>query len=290
MKKIFAFFVAATASLSMMAQYACNSVLENRPGEVTGKENNDMYVIEWGNATGDLVNPNVGFSFQYKTTVLSSRTLYVDYKTATSGWTQLGDKLTNSTSWRALSDRKLPADATGVRFRYQGGIAGSCSFSSVVIPMNTYMSLDNAPNSLLGNVEVNQNWMSENVAVRYCDVQAIVAEITDFVSVNGAHTASCLTVTAVDGEVAEACGTYGNATYQVTGLFTAADSIKANLTLTTPCGKVQVVPVCVVVTDPIYTALPETKDAVRVEKVFRNGSLYIRRGEALYDMSGRKVK
>lgn len=290
MKKLFTLFAAAMACTSMMAQDACNTMLVNKPEKVSSVENNNMYVIEWENPTGDLVNPNVSFSFWYQTTFMASRSLYVDYKTTTADWTQLGTKIASDGNGRTINDRKLPADATGLRFRYQGGVVGSCSFASVTVPMNSYMNLDNAPDSLLGNVDVNQAWTSAAVAVRHCDVQAIVAEITDFVSVNEVHQASCLTAAAFDEEVTEACGTYGSVSYQVTGSFVAADTIKANLSLTTPCGKVQVVPVCVVVASKTPTALPEQKEAVKAAKVLRNGQLLIRREETLFDLNGRRVK
>lgn len=291
MKKLFSLFAAALCCGSLWAQEACNSALMNVPDKVNSIENNNMYVIEWDNPTGDLVNPEVGFSFWYQTTFMASRSLYIDYKTTTEDWAQLGAKIASDGNGRTITDRKLPANATGVRFRYQSGVLGSCAFSSVVIPMNTYMELNNAPDSLVDEVEATQTWTSENVAVRYCDVAAIVAEITDFVSVNEAHSVECLTVYAVNGDVENACGTFGNAEYQVRGSFTAADTIKANLSLTTPSGFVQVVPVCVVVTVPSTpTALSESIRADKATKFLENGILYMLKGDALYDMRGQRLR
>lgn len=290
MKKLFSFFAAAICCGSLWAQEACNSALMNVPDKVTGIENNNMYVIEWDNPTGDLVNPEVGFSFWYQTTFMASRSLYIDYKTTTDDWAQLGTKIASDGNGRTITDRKLPANATGVRFRYQGGVVGSCAFSSVVIPMNTYMELNNAPDSLVDEVDATQTWTSTNVAIRYCDVPAVIAEITDFVSVNEVHDASCLTVSAVNGDVESACGTFGNAEYQVSGSFTGADTIQANLSLTTATGMIQVVPVYLIVTADTPTALDESVRAEKAVKFLENGTLFLRKGNALYDMRGQRLR
>lgn len=290
MKKLFSFFAAAICCGSLWAQEACNSALMNVPDKVTGIENNNMYVIEWDNPTGDLVNPEVGFSFWYQTTFMASRSLYIDYKTTTDDWAQLGAKIASDGNGRTITDRKLPANATGVRFRYQGGVVGSCAFSSVVIPMNTYMELNNAPDSLVDEVEATQTWTSTNVAIRYCDVPAVIAEITDFVSVNEVHDASCLTVSAVNGDVESACGTFGNAEYLVSGSFTGADTIQANLSLTTATGMIQVVPVYLIITADTPTALSESVRAEKAVKFLENGILFLRKGDALYDMRGQRLR
>lgn len=60
----------------------------------------------------------------------------------------------------------------------------------------------------------------------------------------------------------------------------------------TGCDSVWSVAVTVVAKEPVgpTTAIDDTMVAPAATKFFRNGCLYIRRGEALYDMSGRKVK
>lgn len=60
----------------------------------------------------------------------------------------------------------------------------------------------------------------------------------------------------------------------------------------TGCDSVWSVAVTVVAKEPVgpTTAIDETMVAPAATKFFRNGCLYIRRGEALYDMNARKVK
>lgn len=73
-------------------------------------------------------------------------------------------------------------------------------------------------------------------------------------------------------------------------VFEAAGDTTLYQTLTNQYGCDSVLVQNVHVTVPTPTAIDHTMVAPAAEKFFRQGRIYIRRGEALYDMSGRKVK
>lgn len=225
---------------------ACQSYLIDKPEESDKIESESArYTIEWENPNGDLVDADRPFSFRFKVTGGATRAFNVWYKTTTAGWTQLGSNINTKTSWRLINDRYLPANTTGVQFRFEKTGLGSANVKDVLVPMKSHFEVTDEASSFKVTGQAYEDLTTNVVYVRYADVPLINYEIQS----ENAELLSALHVSLVDNEeLANRCGEYGVQGFIVTGNIHEVGAYEANLHLSTSAGNTLNIPIYFTIT------------------------------------------